>query len=120
VEIKHIQEKIGITTISVTHDQEEALVMSDLVCVMNEGKIEQVATPREIYQHPKNEFVAKFIGEINLIRGQIRSQNEDEIEVAIDGDTEKQLFVENTWSNLLTNNHVFVAIRPEHIYLVND
>jgi ABC-type Fe3+/spermidine/putrescine transport system ATPase subunit len=65
-ELKALQRKLGITFVFVTHDQEEALTMSDRIVVMREGKIEQDGTPREIYEEPKNLFVASFIGEINI------------------------------------------------------
>lgn len=119
LEIKHIQEKIGITTISVTHDQEEALVMSDLVCVMNQGKIEQVASPVEIYQHPKNEFVAKFIGEINLLKGEVISQDTENMVVRLNDDSEKNIYVGNLWGDEWKEKDVFVAIRPENMYLAD-
>lgn len=69
-EIKEVQKKLGITMIFVTHDQEEAMSISDKVVVMNEGRIEQIGTPEEIYQNPANRFVADFIGRINLIKTQ--------------------------------------------------
>ena len=68
IELKRIQEEIGITFVYVTHDQEEALAMSDRVAVMNAGRIEQLAAPREIYDQPATRFVADFIGETNFIR----------------------------------------------------
>ena len=68
-ELKQMQRQLGITFIYVTHDQEEAMVMSDRIVIMNEGVIQQLATPKEIYDEPKNRFVAKFIGESNIIRG---------------------------------------------------
>jgi putative spermidine/putrescine transport system ATP-binding protein len=67
VELKAIQEKVGITFIYVTHDQEEALTMSDRVAVFNQGKIEQAGTPAEIYEHPATVFVAGFVGISNLV-----------------------------------------------------
>jgi putative spermidine/putrescine transport system ATP-binding protein len=67
VEIAELQRRLKITTVFVTHDQGEALVMSDRVAVMNEGRVEQVGTPREIYDHPASPFVADFIGETNFI-----------------------------------------------------
>ena len=67
LEIRRIQQDLGITTVYVTHDQEEALSLSDRIVVMNEGKIEQVGTPTEIYNLPKSEFVAKFVGQLNLV-----------------------------------------------------
>ena len=68
IELKRIQRRVGITFVYVTHDQEEALAMSDRVAVMNEGRIEQLATPREIYDSPATRFVADFIGETNFLR----------------------------------------------------
>lgn len=69
IELKNIQQKLGITFIYVTHDQEEALSMSDTIVVMNEGKIQQIGTPLDIYNEPKNAFVADFIGESNILDG---------------------------------------------------
>ena len=69
IELKRMQQKLGITFIYVTHDQEEALTMSDTIVVMNEGVIQQIGTPADIYNEPKNVFVAKFIGESNIIPG---------------------------------------------------
>ena len=67
IELKRLQKKLGITFIYVTHDQEEALTMSDRIAIINEGRIEQIDTPVEIYKHPKTKFVANFIGETNLV-----------------------------------------------------
>lgn len=69
IELKNIQKRVGITFIYVTHDQEEALTMSDTIVVMNEGLIQQIGTPVDIYNEPKNAFVAKFIGESNILPG---------------------------------------------------
>ena len=69
IELKRMQQRLGITFIYVTHDQEEALTMSDTIVVMNEGVIQQIGTPADIYNEPKNVFVAKFIGESNIIPG---------------------------------------------------
>jgi putative spermidine/putrescine transport system ATP-binding protein len=71
VELKAIQERVGITFIFVTHDQEEALTMSDRIAVFNEGRIQQVGTPSEIYEHPASTFVAGFVGTSNLVSGEI-------------------------------------------------
>jgi putative spermidine/putrescine transport system ATP-binding protein len=71
VELKAIQKRVGITFIFVTHDQEEALTMSDRIAVFNEGKIEQVGTPAEIYEHPASPFVAGFVGTSNLVSGDL-------------------------------------------------
>ena len=70
-EIRALQRELGITTIYVTHDQEEALSMSDRIVVMNEGRVEQVGTPFEIYNHPRTRFVASFVGTLNILRGKV-------------------------------------------------
>ena len=79
IELKRIQQAMGITFIYVTHDQEEALAMSDTVVVMDEGKIQQIGTPEDIYNEPKNAFVADFIGESNIIDGIMRADGVVEI-----------------------------------------
>ena len=78
-ELKNIQQAMGITFVYVTHDQEEALAMSDTVVVMDEGKIQQIGTPEDIYNEPKNAFVADFIGESNIIDGIMRADGVVEI-----------------------------------------
>ena len=70
-EIAAVQKKVGITTLIVTHDQEEAMELGDRIAVMNDGRIEQIASPRDVYQAPATEFVAKFIGEVNVLPGQL-------------------------------------------------
>jgi spermidine/putrescine transport system ATP-binding protein len=77
VELKQIQREVGITFVYVTHDQEEALSMSDRIAVMSEGRIAQCAAPEEVYEHPKEEFVAGFIGISNLLEGRVESVGED-------------------------------------------
>ncbi|MFK0166970.1 ABC transporter ATP-binding protein [Rhizobium sp. NPDC090279] len=77
LEIKHLHERIGVTVVYVTHDQTEALVMSDRVAVFNEGKIQQVAPPAEIYQNPQTDFVAQFIGENNRLPGVMVERRSD-------------------------------------------
>ena len=74
IELKRIQREVGITFIYVTHDQEEALTMSDRIAVMNDGRVEQIGTPQEIYHSPTSVFVANFIGVANLIPGVVRVQ----------------------------------------------
>src|SRR5512138_1418538 len=78
LELKGLQQKLGITFIYVTHDQEEALTMSDRIAVMSKGKVQQMGTPVEIYERPANRFVADFIGESNFFEGKIKSISKDE------------------------------------------
>ncbi|WP_223596557.1 ABC transporter ATP-binding protein [Neobacillus bataviensis] len=85
-EIVEIQKKVGITTIFVTHDQEEALAISDRIAVMYEGRIEQVDTPVAIYNHPQTDFVSRFIGEVNQIQGHVvESYNGNQCKVSFHG-----------------------------------
>ncbi len=70
VELKRLQRQVGITFVFVTHDQQEALSMSDRVCIFNQGRIEQIGTPDEVYETPASEFVARFVGNVNLFEGQ--------------------------------------------------
>ena len=74
-EIKHIHGRIGITVVYVTHDQSEALTMSNRIAVFNDGKIQQISTPDVLYEKPDNAFVAQFIGENNQIKGKVKSIN---------------------------------------------
>ncbi|GLI55054.1 ABC transporter ATP-binding protein [Propionigenium maris DSM 9537] len=105
-DIKLLQQKLGITTIFVTHDQEEALTMSHKIAVFNRGSCVQVGTPSEIYSNPKNSFVANFIGETNLFK--IDSVSDAPRCIYIDEET--KLDTEQDPSNKL-----FASIRPEHI-----
>src|SRR5687768_6084104 len=77
--LKNLQHEVGITFIYVTHDQEEALTMSDRIAVMNEGKVQQVADPPTLYERPKNRFVADFIGQTNVFSGTVESVNGDRV-----------------------------------------
>ena len=112
IELKRLQRKLGITFVYVTNDQEEALSMSDRVVVMNKGKVQQLGSPREIYEQPANLFVAKFIGEINQLDGEI---------VEIDGNHEYEVKVEGLkWRlhaehNFKVGDKVNVLLRPEDV-----
>ncbi len=76
VELKQIQREVGITFVYVTHDQEEALSMSDRIAVMNDGRVAQCGAPEDVYEHPAEEFVAGFIGISNLIEGVVRGRRQ--------------------------------------------
>ncbi len=109
-ELKNIQRELGITFIFVTHDQEEALSMSDTVVVMNEGIVQQVGTPIDIYNEPKNAFVADFIGESNIVDGVMLS----DYKVRIDGHDFECLD-----KGFGKNEPVDVVIRPEDVDIVD-
>ncbi len=108
-ELRRIQRQTGITFIFVTHDQEEALSMSDTVVVMNEGKIQQIGSPTDIYNEPKNAFVADFIGESNIVDGVMLA----DYSVKLDGRTFECLD-----KGFLKNEPVDVVIRPEDVDIV--
>ena len=80
LELKHLQQRLGITFIHVTHDQDEAMSMSDRIAVMNAGRVEQLGTPEELYEQPKTKFVAQFIGECNFLAGKFISRSADIVE----------------------------------------
>ncbi len=110
IELKEMHRKLGITFIYVTHDQEEALTLSDTIVVMNEGKIQQIGTPTDIYNEPQNSFVADFIGESNILNGKMIKDKlvefaGHEFECVDEG------FGENV--------EVDVVVRPEDIYIMN-
>ena len=109
IELKRIQQQVGITFIYVTHDQEEALTMSDTIVVMDKGSIQQIGTPEDIYNEPKNAFVADFIGESNIIDG---TMPEDRV-VQMYGKTFPCLD-----GGFAPNEPVDVVIRPEDIDIV--
>jgi spermidine/putrescine transport system ATP-binding protein len=85
IELKRIQDEVGITFIHVTHDQEEAMTMADTIAVMNAGVIEQMGAPDDLYENPRTTFVANFLGQSNLIDGQIKSRSGDLVTVGMHG-----------------------------------
>ena len=105
-EMKLLQRRLGVTTVMVTHDQEEALTMADRIVVMNQGVIEQIGTPIEIYREPSTLFVADFVGAMNQIEGKASSNNSVQVGDATFTSREH---------NLQTDSPVIVAIRPEDI-----
>ena len=111
LELKQLQRKLGITFIFVTHDQEEALSMSDRVVVMHEGGIEQIGTPRQVYEKPQNLTVAQFIGEVNIFDGEVIVVNDNKITVVIQG---KQRTVKSSRS-FNAGQTVHVLVRPEDL-----
>jgi spermidine/putrescine transport system ATP-binding protein len=111
IELKQLQRSLGITFVFVTHDQEEALSMSDRIVIMNQGRIEQMGTPRDVYEEPKNLFVAKFIGEANLFETQIVESSSAQVKVLIEG----QSFCCQNKKNLQSGQVVYVILRPEDI-----
>jgi spermidine/putrescine transport system ATP-binding protein len=116
IELKHIHRKLGITFVFVTHDQEEAISMSDRIAVMNEGRIEQIGTPTQIYEEPENMFVAKFVGEINVFDGGVLEIHNGSAVVDIHG----QPFTVQNRKDFTSGQNVKVLLRPEDIMVTKD
>jgi len=114
LELKALQERVGITFVYVTHDQEEALTMSDRIAVMNEGRVLQVGTPEEIYERPTCRFVADFIGETNFLSGRVKEKGPREVVVLVDERVEVPVAADREVS---IGDEVTIAIRPERITL---
>lgn len=125
IELKHLQKKLGITFIYITHDQEEAINMSDRIAVMRDGRIEQIGTPDEIYNHPKTSYVATFVGNANILHGvaeSIQGQNaivkigNDKVIVKLET---SQQDTEDTGGkqHLAAGEKVTLAVRSENILL---
>ncbi len=113
-ELKQLQARLGVTTLYVTHDQEEALSMSDRVAIMNEGRVLRVATPKEIYDDPQSEFVAAFVGNVNLIGGKIVKSSANE---TVFESSNGLVLVIEPGSNESAGEVVRIMVRPERIVL---
>lgn len=116
VELKKIQDQLGITTIFVTHDQSEALAMSDKIIVMNEGWIEQEGSPEDVYTRPRSEFVARFLGNSNLLDGRVISHDADRIRVEVDGMGEIRAHADGS-NGLRAGDRVRLVARAEKLHL---
>ncbi len=116
-EVRRIQKELGITTVYVTHDQTEALAIADTIAVMSFGRISQVGTPREIYQYPQNKFVASFIGEPNVLDGQIESIDKEKgaARVKIDDGLALAGRLPRDFSTYGIGDKVSCFIRPESV-----
>ena len=125
IELKHLQKKLGITFIYITHDQEEAINMSDRIAVMKDGRIEQIGTPDEIYNHPKTSYVATFVGNANILHGVAESIQGENAIVKIGNDRvivkleTSQQDTEDTGAKqyLAAGERVTLAVRSENILL---
>jgi putrescine transport system ATP-binding protein len=117
-ELMNLQEELGITFIVVTHDQEEAMTLSSRIAVMNQGQLEQVGTPGEVYEYPCNRFVADFIGNINLMEVEVVDSESERIRVncsAVGGELEALCS-----EPLNINDKHWIAIRPEKIVISKE
>jgi spermidine/putrescine transport system ATP-binding protein len=112
LELKTLQREVGITFIYVTHDQEEALTMSDRIAVMNKGVVLQIGRPEEIYERPASKYVADFIGETNFLDGVVKAQSNSLVEVELSGTGIICVESSRTFTN---GQQVSVAVRPEKL-----
>jgi spermidine/putrescine ABC transporter ATP-binding subunit len=114
-ELRQLQRRLGITTILVTHDQEEALTMSDRVVVMNAGRILQIGTPEEVYERPKTRFVAEFLGTANILEGVVEGSSGDVSHIAIAREGAAPIRVSLDGSRLAQGARLQLAQRPERL-----
>lgn len=114
LEIKHIQRQLNITVIYVTHDQEEALTMSDEIIIMNHGKIEQQGTPWQLYENPENKFVAEFMGESNLIAAKVMKQSSNAKSYEVNLKNDMKIVIE-TDKQFQIGDELMLSVRPEYI-----
>jgi spermidine/putrescine transport system ATP-binding protein len=117
IELKRLQNETGITFIFVTHDQEEALTMSDRIAVMSKGKIRQIGTPRDIYDHPSERFVANFIGETNFLEGEVRKSGKGRAAVEIASGI---VLDASAPADLDSRGRVTIVVRPEHARITSE
>ena len=113
-ELKRLQKKLGITFVYITHDQEEAINMSDRIAVMNAGRFEQIGTPDEIYNHPKTSYVATFVGNANILKGKVESQTGNQALLSLGGG---KVLVNAEGEKLSKGEEVTIAVRSENILL---
>ncbi|MDA2977563.1 MAG: ABC transporter ATP-binding protein [Actinomycetota bacterium] len=116
LELKRIQTEVGITFVHVTHDQEEAMTMADTIAVMNEGKIEQLGSPVQIYEHPKTVFVANFLGQTNLFEGTVAGIEGDELVVKVKDTT----FYVPLATTDIRSGRIILGVRPEKVKIVDQ
>jgi len=108
IELKHLQKKLAITFVYVTHDQEEALTMSDRIAVMNGGVLEQIDVPSEIYEHPRTKFVADFIGESNLFEAVVEEIRDESISLSMESGS-----AVGTGKGFFEKELIYLSVRPE-------
>ena len=117
LELRNLQHEVGITFVYVTHDQEEALTMSDRIAVMNEGKVQQVADPSTLYELPRNRFVANFIGQTNVFAGEVESVSGERVTLRA-GEGMKVEAVDRNGEGPEAGDRVQAAVRPEKVRFV--
>ncbi|MEK6734687.1 MAG: ABC transporter ATP-binding protein [Pseudomonadota bacterium] len=119
VELTNIQRLLDITFLVVTHDQEEAMSMSDRMAVMKDGKLQQIGTPKDIYEYPNSRFVAKFVGSINIFHGYVMD-NSKKHKLTISSDEIEAPMLVNSYESLDQGTEVWVAVRPEEMGIYSE
>lgn len=119
VELSNLHQTLGVTFVMVTHDQEEALSLSDRIAVMRDGLIEQIGTPSEIYEQPRTPFVADFIGDTNLFQGYVETSNASDVQVTTEKGLKIRVKSSERWNGNATAP-VVVSVRPEKIHVSLD
>ncbi|QLH78550.1 ABC transporter ATP-binding protein [Halosimplex rubrum] len=119
-QVKRIQTDLGVTTVYVTHDQAEALAISDRLAVMSDGGVEQVGTPREVYERPATEFVASFVGENNLFRGEVVGREAEATAVSVDGTEFRVDAAEVSGRDATAGDRLTFCVRPEDLTVDAD
>jgi iron(III) transport system ATP-binding protein len=114
--VKELQRNLGLTTVFVTHDQDEALSMSDRIVVMNRGVVQQIGTPEEVYRRPANRFVAEFVGRVNLVAGVVAAHDGATVVVAVDGSSRRLSVAAPGVASV--SGAVTLAFRPEAVTLL--
>ena len=117
-ELVNLQETLGVTFVVVTHDQEEAMTLASRIGVMNQGRIVQVGTPKDVYEFPQSKFVAEFIGSVNLFEGQLIDDQPDHVRIQCP-ELDRPVYVAHGISNA-PQARVWVAIRPEKIHVSRE
>jgi iron(III) transport system ATP-binding protein len=117
-EIRELQKKLGVTSVYVTHDQAEALVLSDRIAILHQGRLVQVGTPEEIYNRPGNKFVAGFIGLTSFVEGQVTHFEDDHAYAIVE--TPDKLAIRARATGLALDQKVTLAIRPEHMEVCDE
>jgi putative spermidine/putrescine transport system ATP-binding protein len=117
LDIRALHQRLELTIVFVTHDQSEALTMSDRIAVLNEARIEQIGTPKEIYDQPSTRFVAEFVGETNLMDGVVEAAGEKGLRVCLRGGS---VITVSPWATARPGQRIFVSLRPERIELNSE
>ncbi|WP_213880326.1 ABC transporter ATP-binding protein [Pseudomonas sp. dw_358] len=117
IELKKIQREVGVTTILVTHDQQEALTLSDRLAIINGGKVEQIGTPREVYERPRSRFVASFLGDSNFFTGIVSAQVDGLTRISL---ADGQVIHSSHGASRRIGDQVTAAVRPEKLQVASD